>query len=387
MKPGEDWAKEMLERSIFGQFSAEEKWRTLKAMLIESPEAMTMVRRYNQVVQEAIHRYRPELILVDMPYLLPAISASKIPWIFNLSVVPTVYCHEDSVPPCCSGLPSNAPRDSTWALFRRLQKEYTHSKVFNDFIEKELGYPRYPADASLPLEQALLVVTATPEELNCKEVRSRPNWFNLEAFNKPDILSKTPPVKSISLKEFVGEPFFSSNLGKRWSGKWVYLSLGSMGSIDLSLMGRLLGALAPTPHKYLVSMGPRHEELSLLLPGNCWGRRYLPQTELLPLVDLVITHGGNNTVTEAFALGGRPLLVFPLFGDQLDNAQRIAETGLGRRLDPYDFTAQQLVTAVEELLADGELRRKMEQASRRILADTSRHRRLVELIERKLGCL
>ncbi|MFJ8114206.1 nucleotide disphospho-sugar-binding domain-containing protein [Streptomyces sp. NPDC096132] len=81
----------------------------------------------------------------------------------------------------------------------------------------------------------------------------------------------------------------------------------------------------------------------------------------------MITHGGNNTTTECFHFG-KPMIVLPLFWDQYDNAQRVAELGYGARLDPYRFTDDQLHGALTELLGNTPLKRRLAQASRTIRA-------------------
>ena len=124
---------------------------------------------------------------------------------------------------------------------------------------------------------------------------------------------------------------------------------GSLGSADVGLMQRLVDLLATTEHRVIVSKGPLADQITL--HDNQTGEGFLPQPAILPQVDLVITHGGNNTVTEAFH-HGKPMIVLPLFWDQVDNAQRVDETGFGRRLSTYDFRDEELTDAIDELLDD-----------------------------------
>ena len=136
----------------------------------------------------------------------------------------------------------------------------------------------------------------------------------------------------------------------------VYLSLGSLGGADVDLMRRLIDVLSRTPHRFIVSMGPQHAELELA--ANMTGGEFVPQTKVIPQVDLVITHGGNNTTTESLHFG-KPMILLPLFWDQYDNAQRMDELGFGVRLPTYEFTESQMNEALERLLSDAGLRARM----------------------------
>ena len=143
-------------------------------------------------------------------------------------------------------------------------------------------------------------------------------------------------------------------------------------------MRRLVGSLAGTRYRVIVSKGPQHDQLELA--PNMVGEEFLPQASILPHVDLVITHGGNNTVTESLWFG-KPMVVLPLFWDQYDNAQRMQETGFGRRLDTYRHEPEELTHAIDELLEGGELARRLDALSRR-LRQAPGTVRAADLIER-----
>ena len=149
-------------------------------------------------------------------------------------------------------------------------------------------------------------------------------------------------------------------------GKVIYLSLGSLGCMDAALMQRLIDALDKTRHRVIVSTGPLKDQLRL--GERMYGDEFLPQPSILPQCDLLITHGGNNTVCEGFHFG-LPMIGLPLFWDQYDNAQRLAETGFGARLATYDWSEEDLLGAVERLLADEPLRARLRGVSARVGAE------------------
>jgi MGT family glycosyltransferase len=167
------------------------------------------------------------------------------------------------------------------------------------------------------------------------------------------------------------EPPFTLPEELREGGPLLYVSLGSLGSAEPELMGRLIELLGRTDYRAIVSLGPQKGKIDL--PANVWGDEYLPQPSILPLVDAVITHGGNNTTTECLHFG-KPMLVLPLFWDQHDNAQRIQECGFGYRLDPYRFTDDEFFRALHDIVTNSHRKARLATASARIQAVDGRRK-------------
>jgi UDP:flavonoid glycosyltransferase YjiC (YdhE family) len=281
------------------------------------------------------------VVVEDNVVAFPAIPASGRPWVRIVSCNP-LEVKDPDLPPPFSGLPLGDR--SEWEAFRA---EYRRRVAglqasFSGFCT-ERGAPPLP-ELELIHESPWLNLMLYPDELDYP--RRRPlgsRWHNLQTSVRTTDAPWSPP-----------EP----------DGRaLVYLSLGSLGSADVPLMKRLVGELAETPHRYVVSKGPQHAEYDL--PENMLGEEFLPQTSVLPHVDAAITHGGNNTTTECMWFG-KPMLVLPVFWDQHDNAQRVHECGYGARLSTHGFADGGLAAAVDRVLGNVPLRVRCAAAGERL---------------------
>jgi MGT family glycosyltransferase len=312
---------------------------------------------------EIIERTRPDVIVEDNVVAFPALTTAGVPFVRIVSCNP-LEVKDPGIAPAFSGYP--ADDRSQWAAFRA-EYDRTHRDMwaeFNEFITAQGAAPLPDLEFIHQGDLNLYVYPRLADYRRSTALDS--TWHRLESsvretdgrFELPDLLANRPG-----------------------DGALVYFSLGSLGSADIELMRRVIGVLGETKHRYIVSKGPRHAEIELA--PNMYGAEFLPQTSIIPLVDLVITHGGNNTTTEALHFG-KPTVCLPLFWDQYDNAQRVDELGLGVRLAPYTFEPAELTTAIDRLLADAPLRERLAAEGARIRAsDGLRH--AAGLIERTAG--
>jgi MGT family glycosyltransferase len=296
-------------------------------------------------LREIIDELAPDLIVEDNVCAFPALPASGRPWVRVVSCNPAEI-KDPEVPPVFSGYPAadRSGWDAYWDEFRRTHAEM-HA-AFDAFC-RERGAPGLP-ELEFIHDSPYANLYLYPQEVDYARARPLTGWTNLQS-----------SVRATDAAWALPEPLASGD------GPLVYLSLGSLGSADVALMQGLIDSLAGSRYRVIVSKGPQHDQLTLA--GNMTGAEFLPQTSILPQVDVVITHGGNNTVTEALHFG-KPMVALPLFWDQYDNAQRVHETGVGIRLDTYGHAPEELSGAVDALLADQALAARLDAISRRLRA-------------------
>jgi MGT family glycosyltransferase len=303
-------------------------------------QALTDGARYAEASLRAIIAdVEPDVLVEDNVVLFPALTTSGRPFVRIVSCNPLEVPGEN-VAPGLSGLA--ADDRAGWAEFRR-EFDRTHRQLwtdFNDWVVAQGASP-LPDLQFMPNDNAANIYVYPAEADYVDERPLDPSWHRIDSsvrrteaeYELPDLVTDRPPGSAL-----------------------VYLSLGSLGGADVDLMQRLVDSLARSPHRFIVSKGPQADKITL--PDNMVGAPTVPQTTVLPLVDLVITHGGNNTTTEALHFG-KPMVLLPLFWDQYDNAQRMHELGFGIRLDTYRATADEINEAVDRLIGDTGLRERL----------------------------
>ena len=299
-------------------------------------------------LREIVATHRPDVIVEDNVVLFPALVTSGAPFVRIVSCSP-LEVPGPAVPPPFSGLPSDDP--SQWDAYRA-EFDRTHRSTWTDFDSwvRAQGADALPDLEFMPRANpaSLYVYPAEADYLDARPLDA--SWTRMDS----------------SVRETDDEYVLPAQVADRPDDSaLVYLSLGSLGGADVELMQRLVAVLSTTRHRFIVSKGPQADRIAL--PHNMVGAQMLPQTRIIPQVDLVISHGGNNTVTETLHFG-KPLIVLPLFWDQYENAQRIDELGLGARLDTYAFTDAQLTDTVDRLLADAALRARLAETGAAIRA-------------------
>ena len=126
---------------------------------------------------------------------------------------------------------------------------------------------------------------------------------------------------------------------------FVYVSFGSFLSVRDDVLQKVADALHSLGVRAAIATG----NSTIDAPDDWLVRGFLPQVRLLSQAAAAVTHGGNNSVTEAMH-HRVPLLVLPFSTDQFAGAADIERAGFGVALAPNEATVEELADALRRVL-------------------------------------
>ncbi|MDT7803720.1 MAG: hypothetical protein QOI78_7153 [Actinomycetota bacterium] len=201
-------------------------------------------------------------------------------------------------------------------------------------------------------------IRATAEEMGItlgEDLTSRGPFVDIcpESVQEPGFLARAQrvPLRPVGWSEPGELP--AGVLDKR--RPLVYLTLGTaMG--HAGVLGAAIAGLSGLDVDVLVATGPTVDPAALgEVPANVRLEAWVPQSALLPHVDLVVHHGGSGTTLGAFGAGVGQLLL-PQGADQFANADAVLAAGVGDRLLGADVTADAVAEKARRLLTDPSVR-------------------------------
>ncbi|XP_025961782.1 UDP-glucuronosyltransferase 1A1-like isoform X2 [Dromaius novaehollandiae] len=142
----------------------------------------------------------------------------------------------------------------------------------------------------------------------------------------------------------------------------VVFSLGSMVSeIPMKKAIEITEALGSVPQTVLWRYTG---QVPSNLPNNVKLVKWLPQNDLLahPKTRAFITHGGSHGVYEAIC-NAVPMVLMPLFGDQMDNAKRVETRGAGLTLNILEMTSKDISDALRAVINDKKYKENIKRLS------------------------
>ncbi|MFJ9032803.1 macrolide family glycosyltransferase [Streptomyces sp. NPDC102274] len=165
----------------------------------------------------------------------------------------------------------------------------------------------------------------------------------------------------------------------------LLISLGSAYTRRPEFYRQCLAAFGNLPGWHVVLQIGKYTDPRDLgdIPPNVEVHSWVPQLTVLEQADAFVTHAGMGGSGEGL-LTGVPMIAVPQGAEQFINADRLVELGVARRVDTAEATAEILLTALRELVADPEVTRRsaLLRAEARAEGGTSR---AADLIEETLG--
>lgn len=194
------------------------------------------------------------------------------------------------------------------------------------------------------------------------------NWLDEIIFNPPELnLVYTLREYQPYVEEFPDEQFkfLGPSVYNRKADKFdfkkgrkpvVYISLGTVIKGAVSFFQNCIEAFRNENVDVIISVGKKFDIRKLKnIPSNIHIYNSVPQLEVLKMADVFVTHGGMNSVSEAFVYGV-PMIVIPFMSDQPVNARCIEKLGVGKTLEYSNTSKNTISEVVQSIISDASIK-------------------------------
>ncbi len=143
----------------------------------------------------------------------------------------------------------------------------------------------------------------------------------------------------------------------------VYATLGTEVGTEAefypSVLQTIIAGLRDAPINLIVTLGRTGDPADFgPQPANVHIERYIPQSLLLRHCDLLVMHGGSNSLLAVLDIG-LPMVVVPLIADQFFNAHIVQSLGLGQVIQQAQRTPADIRAAVDAVLTNPRYRQNV----------------------------
>lgn len=226
------------------------------------------------------------------------------------------------------------------------------------------GMPIFEAETAAQLEPTRATWGLEPDPGLDAIYRNPVLCFSPPSLSTQDIGEPWPPSEMPPNTHFIRPDFFDASGHERlpgWVGELpdrptVYVTLGTEVSsepdIYPSVMMTLIEGLRDASVNLIATIGRGNDPAVFgPQPSNVHIEQYIPQSLLLPLCDMMVMHGGSNTLLQAID-AGLPTVIVPLIADQFFNARVARRVGIAQVVEREELTPVSIRATVEEVLGN-----------------------------------
>ncbi len=143
----------------------------------------------------------------------------------------------------------------------------------------------------------------------------------------------------------------------------IYISLGSIIS-NRGFCKMCIRAFRDSEFTVILNTGRIDPNSLGKIPSNIFAYSFVPQIEVLGKADVFLTHCGMNSVNEAMSLGV-PMIAMPFVNDQISNAKRVVELGIGKRVRSFPSRGKEIYNTAKSILNDNKIKKQLSRITKK----------------------